>query len=122
MAHNHHKCNNNCTNSNPSTQQTLDEFDFERGIWSAVLNKDLDTLEKHIQNGNTDKKDNSGYTGETLLTHFKLLFYELRFLRIKPFTCYFPILLSNFRSLLVANASPKSYFKQLKNNFRLIIK
>lgn len=43
--------------------QTLDELDFERGIWYAAQNGDLQRVRKLINQGtSTDKRDNSGYT------------------------------------------------------------
>uniref|UniRef100_A0A1L8DSM1 Putative 26s proteasome regulatory complex subunit psmd10 n=1 Tax=Nyssomyia neivai TaxID=330878 RepID=A0A1L8DSM1_9DIPT len=42
--------------------QTLDEMDFERGIWTAALYGDMKRLEIAIQRGATNDCDNSGYT------------------------------------------------------------
>lgn len=43
--------------------QTLDELDFERGIWHAAQNGDLKRVQKLINQGTSaDKRDNSGYT------------------------------------------------------------
>ncbi|KAL2091905.1 hypothetical protein ACEWY4_011703 [Coilia grayii] len=47
----------------PSTHQTLEEMDFERGIWSAALDGDLGRVKSLLQKGtNPDVRDNSGYT------------------------------------------------------------
>uniref|UniRef100_A0A7N4V645 Ankyrin repeat domain 23 n=1 Tax=Sarcophilus harrisii TaxID=9305 RepID=A0A7N4V645_SARHA len=47
----------------PSVQQTLEEMDFERGIWSAALDGDLGRV-KHFIQKETDpsQPDPSGYT------------------------------------------------------------
>ncbi|XP_059616523.1 ankyrin repeat domain-containing protein 39 [Phlebotomus argentipes] len=42
--------------------QTLNEMDFERGIWTAALYDDLDRLDVAIKRGATNDRDNSGYT------------------------------------------------------------
>ncbi|XP_043940320.1 ankyrin repeat domain-containing protein 39 isoform X2 [Protopterus annectens] len=46
-----------------SVQQTVDEMTFERGIWSAAVDGDLDHVKKFLQKG-TDPSvpDRSGYT------------------------------------------------------------
>lgn len=63
MAHlQEHNCN--CSLPHSSTRQTIDELDFERGIWTAALNSDVNALKKHIRKGHVNAKDNSGYTGE----------------------------------------------------------
>lgn len=59
--HSSHECS--CF-SHSSTTQTLDELDFERGIWSAALDGDIQALTKHIRNGHTNSRDNLGYTGK----------------------------------------------------------
>ncbi|XP_048098945.1 ankyrin repeat domain-containing protein 39 [Alosa alosa] len=47
----------------PSTHQTLEEMDFERGIWSAALDGDLGRVESFIKKGtDPNTKDNAGYT------------------------------------------------------------
>ncbi|KAI1900807.1 hypothetical protein AGOR_G00053670 [Albula goreensis] len=47
----------------PSTHQTLDEMDFDRGIWSAALNEDLERVKSFLQKGtNPNVKDQAGYT------------------------------------------------------------
>uniref|UniRef100_A0A1B0CDD6 Uncharacterized protein n=2 Tax=Lutzomyia longipalpis TaxID=7200 RepID=A0A1B0CDD6_LUTLO len=42
--------------------QTLDEMDFERGIWTAALYGDLERLDVAIGRGATNDCDNAGYT------------------------------------------------------------
>ncbi|XP_062566038.1 ankyrin repeat domain-containing protein 39-like [Saccostrea cucullata] len=47
----------------PSVHQTLDEMEFERGIWSAALNGDYVEVQKHLEKGeNANVTDSSGYT------------------------------------------------------------
>ncbi|XP_033014901.1 ankyrin repeat domain-containing protein 39 [Lacerta agilis] len=47
----------------PSVHQTLEEMDFERGIWCAALNGDLDKVKKQILNhSNPSEPDPFGYT------------------------------------------------------------
>jgi len=53
-----------CTHpsASSSTHQTLDEFDFERGIWTAVLHNDDQALENHLNKGHLHDRDSAGYT------------------------------------------------------------
>lgn len=62
MSHQNHKCT--CSSTNVSTIQTLDELDFERGIWNAAIHSDINALNKHIKNGQINARDNLGYTGK----------------------------------------------------------
>lgn len=56
-----HVCSGHSTSS--SVHQTLDELDFERGIWTAALNGDLLDVKKHLErNTDSDVRDSSGYT------------------------------------------------------------
>ncbi|KAJ8310780.1 hypothetical protein KUTeg_012645 [Tegillarca granosa] len=56
-----HVCSGHLTSS--SVHQTLDELDFERGIWTAALNGDLLDVKKHLdRNSDCDLRDSSGYT------------------------------------------------------------
>ncbi|XP_026199434.1 ankyrin repeat domain-containing protein 39 [Anabas testudineus] len=49
--------------SSPSVYQTLTEMDFERGIWSAALDGDLDRVKSMIHKGtDPNLRDSSGYT------------------------------------------------------------
>ncbi|MBN3309706.1 ankyrin repeat domain-containing protein 39 [Amia ocellicauda] len=63
MASSHCSC---CTDANlasPSTHQTLDEMDFERGIWSAALDADLERLRAFLRKGtDPNLRDQAGYT------------------------------------------------------------
>ena len=46
-----------------SVNQTLDEMDFERGVWSAALNGELDKVCKYLNTGgDPNARDSSGYT------------------------------------------------------------
>ncbi|XP_071085202.1 ankyrin repeat domain-containing protein 39-like [Haliotis cracherodii] len=61
MAHTDHECSGHF--SAPSAHQTLDELEFERGIWSAALNGDLTEVKRHLlKDIDADKTDKSGYT------------------------------------------------------------
>ena len=68
MAAPSHSCgddNHNCHHSqtNPSLHQSLDELEFERGIWSAALAGDIEDVTKKLNRGdNVNKTDKSGYT------------------------------------------------------------
>ncbi|KAM9742968.1 ankyrin repeat domain-containing protein 39 isoform 1-T1 [Menidia menidia] len=49
--------------STPSVQQSLNEMDFERGIWSAAMDGDLDRVKSLIQKGtDPNLRDSAGYT------------------------------------------------------------
>ncbi|XP_076846344.1 ankyrin repeat domain-containing protein 39 [Brachyhypopomus gauderio] len=74
-------CGGRC--SAPSVHQTLDEMDFERGIWSAALDADLERVQLLLKRGTDPNiRDQTGYTAlhyasraghlpvcELLLTH-----------------------------------------------------
>ncbi|XP_026571072.1 ankyrin repeat domain-containing protein 39 [Pseudonaja textilis] len=46
-----------------SVHQTLDEMDFERGIWNAALNGDLEGVKRHVLScGRPNEPDPFGYT------------------------------------------------------------
>lgn len=65
MAHTDHECSGHF--SAPSVHQTLDELEFERGIWSAALNGDLTEVKRHLlKDIDADKTDKSGYTALVL--------------------------------------------------------
>lgn len=59
-----HKHSHTCTISTGSSVfQTLDELEFERGIWYAAQNGDLQRVKKLLNQGTSvDKRDNAGYT------------------------------------------------------------
>lgn len=49
--------------SNPSVHQTLHEVEFERGIWTAAVDGNVDDVEKHLRKGvSPNVTDTSGYT------------------------------------------------------------
>ncbi|CAB0000587.1 unnamed protein product [Nesidiocoris tenuis] len=49
--------------TNPSVVQTLDEMDFERGLWYPAMQGDLAELDKLLTRGaDVNKTDKSGYT------------------------------------------------------------
>ncbi|KAL7286517.1 hypothetical protein TKK_0019253 [Trichogramma kaykai] len=57
---NHDACH--CKSSD-STRQTLEEMDFERGIWFAAQNNDMERLKTLLKKGvSPDIEDHSGYT------------------------------------------------------------
>lgn len=52
-----------CVQVIPSVHQTLDEMDFERGIWTSALTGDITKVRDHLRKGvNVDIEDNNGYT------------------------------------------------------------
>lgn len=60
-----HQCGHSCSShqTNPSVHQSLDELDFERGIWSAALEGDIIKVETLLNKGvSADVLDNSGYS------------------------------------------------------------
>ncbi|GAB0092665.1 ankyrin repeat domain-containing protein 39 [Sergentomyia squamirostris] len=59
----HHKHENGVCQCKPTAAvQSLDEMEFERGIWTAALYGDMERLEIAIGRGATNDRDNSGYT------------------------------------------------------------
>ncbi|XP_074526800.1 ankyrin repeat domain-containing protein 39 isoform X1 [Halichoeres trimaculatus] len=64
MASESHKCSC-CSHpvSSSSVYQTLDEMDFERGIWSAAMDGDLERVKSLFQKGtDPNLRDKAGYT------------------------------------------------------------
>ena len=58
-----HNCHHNLTN--PSVHQTLDELDFERGIWSSSLAGDFDDVLRKLKSTNgsiVNDQDKSGFS------------------------------------------------------------
>ncbi|RUS70417.1 hypothetical protein EGW08_021825 [Elysia chlorotica] len=57
-----HECHHNQTN--PSLHQTLDELEFERGLWSAALAGDIEDVSNKLSRNSdiVNKTDKSGYT------------------------------------------------------------
>lgn len=58
--------------STSSVHQSLDELDFDRGIWSAALYGDLEKIEKLLQKDPqcVNGKDKSGYTALVILNSY----------------------------------------------------
>jgi ankyrin repeat protein len=59
------KTNHKCVgieNHFPSVTQTLDELDFDRGIWACAMYGDFEALGRHIKKGRTNDRDATGYT------------------------------------------------------------
>lgn len=54
-----HQCN--CSKTTTASQ-SLDELEFERGIWTAAIDNDENKLRSLIDKGQLHVKDNSGYT------------------------------------------------------------
>ncbi|XP_067950320.1 ankyrin repeat domain-containing protein 39-like [Watersipora subatra] len=59
-------CENTCSHGAGTTAlcQTIDELEFERGIWTAALDADMDRLQMLITKdpANVNKVDTNGYT------------------------------------------------------------
>eukprot|EP00118_Oscarella_pearsei_P028462 m.2213 g.2213 ORF g.2213 m.2213 type:complete len:192 (+) comp8453_c0_seq1:94-669(+) len=60
------ECSSSCScllHGTTSCSQTLDEIDFERGIWSAARDGELDRTKKLLKSGvDPKKRDSAGYT------------------------------------------------------------
>ena len=75
----HHQGDSACCaqpSPTPSLTQTLDELDWERGIWNAALSGDLAGVHKLLSSGcDVNTVDKSGYTALVSLisTHWKVL-------------------------------------------------
>lgn len=49
--------------ANPSVQQNLDELDFQRGVWAAAMDGEINKVKKYLSSGaDPDAVDSSGYT------------------------------------------------------------
>lgn len=57
--HDDHQCN--CAKTETASQ-SLDELEFERGIWTAAIENNENKLRSLIARGHLHDKDNSGYT------------------------------------------------------------
>lgn len=57
-----HPADCGCSQHASSTQQTLSELDFERGIWNAAIHNEVDRIRNFISLGKTMERDNFGYT------------------------------------------------------------
>uniref|UniRef100_A0A182IX78 Uncharacterized protein n=1 Tax=Anopheles atroparvus TaxID=41427 RepID=A0A182IX78_ANOAO len=56
--HDHSKC----TPSSTVAAQSLSELDFDRGIWSAAMNNEIERLRTLITKGHLHDRDSCGYT------------------------------------------------------------
>ena len=64
-----HCCASNITTS--SVYQTIDELEFERGIWSAALNGEDEKVKQHLGKGvNPNITDSSGYAALVCLYYY----------------------------------------------------
>lgn len=59
--HRHQGPSCNCSKITTASQ-SLDELEFERGIWTAAIDNDENKLKSLIDRGQLHAKDNSGYT------------------------------------------------------------
>lgn len=58
-----HHCNNPNHRTIGSVHQTLDEMDFDRGIWTPAMTGDVEKLRHHLAKGtHPDVEDKAGYT------------------------------------------------------------
>lgn len=57
-------CEGNCNCTPAVAAQSLDEMEFERGIWHAAQYGDLDKIKRLLSNfgSDPDKRDSAGYT------------------------------------------------------------
>ncbi|KAF7989412.1 hypothetical protein HCN44_008086 [Aphidius gifuensis] len=69
MEQEHNSCDDNgdhgacCKSTGSSLRQTLDEMDFERGIWHAAQTDDLERVKNLLSQGTSASEvDSSGYT------------------------------------------------------------
>ena len=63
MAVHGHSHNCGCSSTTSSVHQTLDEMEFERGIWSAALSGQYEDVENRLRKGDdANARDKSGYT------------------------------------------------------------
>lgn len=62
----HDSCNCHLSsNISASVYETLDEFDFRRGLWSSAQQNDLDEIRQRLKSSNSktiNQCDSSGYT------------------------------------------------------------
>ena len=63
MDDNHESCDHYCTATVSSVTQTIDEMEFERGIWQAAIDNNLARVKTLLEKGIlVNARDNSGYT------------------------------------------------------------
>ncbi|CAG9771848.1 unnamed protein product [Ceutorhynchus assimilis] len=60
--HNNHECK--CSSDSTIARQSLEEMDFERGIWSAAQNGNIERVKKLSDSWKfqVDQRDSAGYT------------------------------------------------------------
>ena len=60
--HGSHSCSEHL--ATPSVHQTLEELDFNRGIWQAAVDGDSEEVERCLDSrkNSADQTDSSGYT------------------------------------------------------------
>ncbi len=59
----HESCKHCCTTTVSSVTQTIDEMEFERGIWQATIDNNLAHVKTLLGKGvSVNARDNSGYT------------------------------------------------------------
>ncbi|XP_075714703.1 ankyrin repeat domain-containing protein 39 [Rhinoderma darwinii] len=59
----HGGCDVCCTGAVPGVRETVQEMDFQRGIWAAAMDGDLRRVQRFIEKGtDADLADNFGYT------------------------------------------------------------
>lgn len=75
----HHQGDSGCCaqpSPTPSLTQTLDELDWERGIWNAALSGDLAGVQKLLSSQcDVNTVDKSGYTALVSLTSYYLVLH-----------------------------------------------
>lgn len=62
MSQQHQKDDHECQCKSTTAAQSLNEMDFERGIWSAALYNDIEKLNRFIRQGQQNDIDSNGYT------------------------------------------------------------
>lgn len=60
--HKNHGSHDKCNCKANVVAQTLDELDFERGIWTAAIENDLNRLKMFVNRNEQNVTDNNGYT------------------------------------------------------------
>lgn len=70
-----HECGGACNHTSTATQ-SLDELEFQRGLWTAAINGDLPKIQNMLKSGTADvnSQDDYGYTP---------LIYSVRYSQIR---------------------------------------
>lgn len=91
----HRTCNCVGKSSYQSVQQTLDELDFSRGIWTAALDGSLEEATTFIERKGVhpDSVDSSGYTALVIYLLNKYLILSVKAFRDTQ-TCAFNLQIS----------------------------